>query len=281
MSEAKAELSDGDFAKLRAIIHKNTGITIGENRKTLLLGRLRGRLREIDEPDFRSYVARLAIDTNEMQELINRVTTNKTYCYRTPRVWQHFTEIAVPEFVAKKERRAMRVWSGAASSGEEAHTIGVMLEHWRQSEPGFDYAVQGTDVSARVLDKAEKGAYADAAVASLRTEQPELFAKYMRANDEGLFTVLPEIKSRLKFKLHNLNERLKGARPFDVIFLRNVLIYFTPEDQENILRNVHEVLEPDGYLYIGESETLTRIKTDFEPVEPLVYQSNTAPRART
>jgi len=272
MIDEKTQLSDTDFTKLRAIIHKNTGITIGDNRKKMLMGRLRGRLREIDTIDFKSYFARLASDAGEMQELINRVTTNKTYCYRTPRVWQHFSETAVTEFHAKKEKRAMRIWSAAASSGEEPYTIGVLLEDVRKSTLGFDYSILGSDVSQRVLDKADVGSYSDAAVASLRMEKPDIFNTYMRANDEGNFSVLPEIKSRIKFKLHNLNERLKNTRPFDVVFLRNVLIYFAQAEQEVILDHVYKLLEPGGYLYIGESETLTRLNTGFESVEPLVYR---------
>ncbi|MEM8729334.1 MAG: protein-glutamate O-methyltransferase CheR [Pseudomonadota bacterium] len=276
MPDAKAELSDLDFEKLRSIVHKSTGITIGENRKTMLMGRLRARLRDTNAPSIRAYITRLGDDVDEMQHLIDRVTTNKTYCYRTPRVWEHFTQTAVTAFLTQKINRPMRVWSAAASTGEEAHTIGVMLEGTRLSEPGFNYAVLGTDVSQRVLDLAETGSYADAAVAPLRTEQPEAFSKFMRADDAGAFSVLPDIKSRIKFKRHNLNERLRGTRPFDVVFLRNVLIYFAPEDQENILRNVHELLDPNGYLYIGESETLTRLRTDFEAVEPLIYRPVTA-----
>ena len=271
-TDRNPDLSDAQFMRLREIIHSNTGITIGDGRKSLLLSRLRSRLREVDEPNFKSYIARLDSDGEELQELINRVTTNKTYFYRTPRVWDHFRNVAVPEFLGSKSQRPMRVWSAAASTGEEAHTIGILLENTRTSETGFDYSILGTDVSSRVLKVAEQGIYAPRTLSAFRKDQPDLFRHAMIGDDANGFRVTPEIKKRIKFKLHNLQKRLRGTSAFDVVFLRNVLIYFTVEDQENILRNVAALMQPNGTLYIGESETIGRMETPFETVEPMVYR---------
>ncbi len=264
------ELNDLNFTKLCGIIHENTGITIGEGRKSMLLSRLRGRLRELEETDFKSYIARLSSEAGEMQELINRVTTNKTLFYRTPRVWEHFRDVAIKDFLAKKTGRPMRIWSAAASSGEEAHTAGMILEDVRAANPGFDYKILGTDISLRVLKQAEAGVYSGVKVDNFRKSNPELFNAHMVADDSGGFQIAPAIKTRLTFKQHNLQKRMK-ASPFDVVFLRNVLIYFTPEDQSDFLGKIHEVMPPDGTLYIGESESLSRVKTDFDIVEPMVY----------
>ncbi len=272
LTNQSLELSDLQFAKLRGIIHANTGITIADGRKGLLLSRLRSRLREMKEPDFKSYISRLQNDASELQELINRVTTNKTLFYRTPRIWNHFRDCTVPAFLASQKKSSMRVWSAASSTGEEAHTIGIMLEEFRLANTGFDYSVLGTDVSSRVLAAAEKGVYAPAALTGFRKEQPDLFRSGMVGDDADGFRVKPDIKARLKFKLHNLQKPLKNTSPFDAVFLRNVLIYFTIEDQENILRNVAALMPPTGTLYIGESETLNRLETVFEPIEPMVYR---------
>ena len=265
-------MSDGDFFKLRAIVHQNTGITIGESRKSMLVSRLRRRLREVNEPSFASYISRLSKDTREVQEMVNRVTTNETYFYRTPRVWEYFDIEFLPAFRAKGLNRPLRVWSAAASTGEEAHTIGTILEQYRLSDPGFDYSVLGTDVSSRVLDVAHRGVYKGRAIARFRTEKPELFAARMVGNDAEGYRVAPQIKTRVKFKLHNLLECLGGTSPFDAIFLRNVLIYFTNDDQETILRNVRDLIKPDGILFIGESETLKNLNTDFEQIAPIIYR---------
>ncbi len=271
-AESDLELSDLNFAKLRTIIHDNTGISIADGRKSLLLSRLRQRLRETDMADFKSYVARVQSDAGELQELIDRITTNKTLFYRTPRIWEHFRDVAVEDFIARKAMRAMRIWSAAASTGEEAYTAGMLLEGPRKTQDEFDYKIVGTDISARVLKKAEMGAFPASTVANFRKDQPSLFRDHLTGNDAAGFQVDPKIKARVSFKLHNLQNRMKNASPFDVVFLRNVLIYFTAEDQEGILRNVHAHMPPDGTLYIGESESLARLDTEFEMLEPMVYR---------
>lgn len=276
---SETNMSDGEFSKLRAIVHSATGITIAENRRSMLISRLRKRLREVEEPSFSSYINRLTNDPDEMQELTNRVTTNETYFYRTPRVWDHFTTTFLPEFHNKAEGRRMRVWSAAASTGEEAYTVGVILEQQRLQHSGFDYSVLGTDVSSRVLGIAQTGIYNGRAIVRFRNAQPDLFQKYMNGDDTKGYKAAPQVRSRVKFKLHNLLERLGGAGGFDVVFLRNVLIYFTPDDQERILAHVRSMIRTDGVLYIGESETLTNLKTDFLQIAPIIYQPSARARA--
>lgn len=278
MGDPDLSLNEANFQKLRLLVHQHTGITIGETRKSMLLSRLRSRLRETQEPNFKAYIQRVSVDSDELQELINRVTTNKTFFYRTPRIWEHFGEVCVPDFVAKKSSLPMKVWSAAASSGEEAHTIGVLLEDVRKKEPRFDYSILGTDVSTRVLKIAEAGIYEAATAEHLQKERPDLFAAHVIPCPEHRIKVKPEIKSKISFKKHNLLKRLSGGGPFDVVFLRNVLIYFTPGDQEEIIRLVVEKMHPDGTLIIGESETLSRLDTGLEMVAPMVYRKSSSAR---
>lgn len=266
-------LSDSDFAKLRAIVHQSTGITIAENRRSMLYSRLQRRLRETGEPTFKDYIARVTSDTEEMQELTNRVTTNETYCYRTPRVWTHLREVILPDFLARPGARQMKFWSAAASTGEEAHTIAAIMEDVRLKNPGFNYSVLGTDISSRVIDVATEGHYVGRRVTRFKKEDPELFASQMVGDDTSGYRLNPEAKRRITFRLHNLLEQLKTGGPFDVVFLRNVLIYFTNEDQEKILANVHAQIRPEGTLIIGESETLANLACKFEPVAPLIYRA--------
>jgi chemotaxis protein methyltransferase CheR len=270
--QVETSLNDSDFNKLRAIVHKQTGITIADNRRSMLFSRLQRRLRETGETTFRSYIEKVSSDPAEMQELTNRVTTNETYFYRTPRVWSYFRNTAIPRFLDSRSQRQMKVWSAAASTGEEGHTLGVVLEDVRKSTPGFDYSVLGSDISSRVLAIAKEGHYVGRPVARFKREDPDLFEKYMIGNDTDGYRVAPDIKRRIQFKLHNLLMPLSSGGPFDVVFLRNVLIYFTQQDQEKILANIHKQLRPEGTLIIGESETLKTLKCDFEAVEPLVYR---------
>lgn len=268
----ETSLNDTDFAKIRSIVHENTGITIAENRRSMLFSRLQRRLRETGEKTFRDYISRVSSDPVEMQELTNRVTTNETYFYRTPRVWAYLEEDVIPAFLEGRSNRPFKAWSAASSTGEEGHTIGVVLENIRKNNAGFDYSVTGTDISSRVVEIAEKGLYKGRAINRFRKEKPELFSNYMFGNDENGFAVKPDIKRRLNFKLHNLLRKLPSGGPFDVVFLRNVLIYFTNEDQEKILAHVHGQLRPEGTLIIGESESLRSLNCKFEPVGPLIYR---------
>lgn len=270
--EHEKTLSDADFAKLRAIVHQNTGITIAENRKSMMFSRLQRRLRETGEATFGGYIARVTSDPDEMQQLTNRVTTNETYFYRTPRIWAHLRDVVIPGFLEAPGARQMKVWSAASSTGEEAHTIGAVLEDVRGANPGFNYSVLGTDISSRVIDIATEGHYVGRPVARFKKEDPELFARQMVGDDTAGYRVTPEAKKRITFRLHNLLDRLKTGGPFDVVFLRNVLIYFTNEDQEKILANVHAQMRPDATLIIGESETLANLNCKFEAVAPLIYR---------
>ena len=271
-SDIEKSLNDADFEALRAIVHKETGISIADNRRSMLFSRLQKRLRETGEATFKNYIAKVTSDPDEMQELTNRVTTNETYFYRTPRVWSHLREVAIPAFLEARAARPMKVWSAAASTGEEGHTFGVVLEDVRLANPGFDYAVLGTDISSRVVAIANEGHYVGRPVARFKREDPELFAKHMVGDDTEGYRVKPEIKRRIQFKLHNLIKPLSSGGPFDVVFLRNVLIYFNDQDQETILANIHKQLRPEGTLVIGESETLKSLNCDFEAVAPLIYR---------
>ena len=265
-------MSDGDFAKLRAVIHAQTGITIGETRKSLLVSRLRSRLRALDLASYTAYLERVAQDPAERRELTNRVTTNETYFYRTPRIWDYFNDVAVPEFAARVQNRALRVWSAAASTGEEAYTAGAFLEEMRSRTPGFDYSIVGTDISSRVLGIAETAIYKGRPVARFQKEQPEVFARRMVGSEAAGWSPAKEIKARVRFREHNLLRPLTNTAKFDIVFLRNVLIYFKAEDQATILRHVRAMMQPEGVLLIGESESLKHIDTDFEQIQPIIYR---------
>ncbi|MFN3210474.1 MAG: CheR family methyltransferase [Roseovarius sp.] len=275
-SDTELSLSEAQFNRIRGIVRENTGISIADNRTSLLLSRLRSRLRETRDPDFKAYIHRVTSDSSELQELIDRVTTNKTFFYRTPRIWDHFRNAAIQDFVARPPRRPMRIWSAASSTGEEAFTAGMMLETVRAARSGFDYRILGTDISSKVVRLAEAGQYAAPALAQLRTGATDLFQQYVHGDDASGYRIAPAIKERVSFKLHNLLKPLSGGSWFDVVFLRNVLIYFTPEDQQTILRQVRHAMSPDAVLYIGESESISRLQTDFEIVEPMIYRPATS-----
>jgi chemotaxis protein methyltransferase CheR len=268
-------LSDAQFAELLKITHRNTGITIRENRKTMMVSRLRSRLRAKGLSDFESYLKLLKTDPTEMVEFVNAVTTNKTLFYRTPRIWKYLADEFVPSWIKAGHNRPLQVWSGASSTGEEIYTAGMVLEEFRLSHPGFDYRVVGTDISERVVAEADRGIYSGRAIDMFRTASPDLFSKHMVGDDSKGWSVSPNIRTRVRFKQHDIFKPFQTSQ-FDLSLLRNVLIYFTHKDQERALRNVERALRSDGILIIGESETLSPLETNFVTIAPLVYRHRNA-----
>ena len=264
-------LDDKIFSELLKLIHRQTGITIGDNRKSMLVSRLRKRLRANQVATFGGYLELIKNDADEFQQFIDNMTTNKTYFHRTPRIWSYLEKTFIPDWIAAGHKRPIGVWSVASSTGEEAHTAGIFLEAFRAKTPGFDYKVFGTDVSIEVIETAQKGVYPTRMIQRFRSEKPELFQKYMTGSDAEGFRVTPDISNRIRFKHHNLFKRLIPTGQFDIVLIRNVLIYFTHEDQEKAIANVERHMHPGATMIIGESETLSPLKTNFETTEPLVY----------
>ncbi|NQY15431.1 MAG: protein-glutamate O-methyltransferase CheR [Henriciella sp.] len=265
-------LSEAYFAELVKFTHDLTGITILPNRKSMLVSRLRSRLRATNTTNFNDYLRLLKSDSGETEHYVNAVTTNKTLFYRTPRIWSYLKDEFVPAWIKAGHNRPMEVWSGASSTGEEIYTAGMVLEEFRKKHPGFDYRIVGTDISDRVVDIADKGIYSGRIVDMFKTSSPDLFAKYMVGNDADGYSVNSDIRSRIKFQRHNVFKPFQTRSKYDVSLLRNVLIYFTHEDQESAIANVERSLRPDGLLIIGESETLSPLQTNYVCVAPLIYR---------
>lgn len=261
-------LSDACFGEYLKTVHAMTGIQIDQSRKTMLVGRLRRRVTELSLT-YEGYLEKVRTDKAEGRQFIDLTTTNETYFYRTPRVWEFFNEEFLPKWDTQK---TLRIWSAAASTGEEAHTLGILCQAHKERNPGFQYKIFGTDISTEVVDIARKGTYNGRSIRRFRGSHPELFEKYMQGDDANGYQAIPAIKANLDFVNHNLFSILAGRGPFDFIFLRNVLIYFSKEDQERVLFNATRVAAPEAFLVIGESESISRLDTEFEPYAHFVYR---------
>lgn len=265
-------IDDACFDGLKSLIHKLTGITIKQERQIMLVGRLRPRLRALEISSYPEYLEYVRANKSEHEEFVNKVTTNETYFFRTPRVWEYIEQSFLPEWQAAKSSSTLQVWSAASSTGEEAHTLGIFLEHFRKSNPGVDYRIHGTDIDTTVVEKATQGLYKGRSVERFRQTRPDMFKRYMAGNDDDGFRVLPDIKSRMNFTQLNLFDSPLDGAGFDLIFLRNVLIYFTKEDQEKLMSALARRIKPEGTLIIGESESLNSLNTGFEAVKPTIYK---------
>lgn len=267
------ELGHETLLKLLELVHKHSGITMNSGKKALLQGRLRPRIRDLGLSGYEAYVTYLSTHKEEEQEFINIITTNETTFFRTNRVWEHFMKEFLPTWFGQNPQKTLMIWSGASSSGEEIYTIGICCEDFRQRNRSFNYQILGTDICTEVLQTAQTGVYSGRSIENFQKSYPVLFERFMKPVD-GKFQVCPEVMSRTKFSRHNLFHRPPQKLTYDVVFLRNVMIYFDPEDQQKVVENISHSLLPKGTLIIGESESLGSLKTSFSLKVPLVYQKD-------
>lgn len=274
--EIEADADPGTQLALLRAVHRHTGISMNEKKWTMLQGRLRPRLRTLSLRCYRDYLALLENTPDEVRNFVNLVTTNETTFFRTPRVWDYFSQHFLPRWQEAKPGRPFRMWSAAASSGEEAYSAAMICEEFRVRHPDFQYQIHATDISSQVLAVAMAGNYGGRSIDGLKQQRPGLLAKYFRPSVGG-HTVVPELRTHITFAEHNLYQRMARRESFDLIMLRNVLIYFEAPDQERVLENVRHTLTPEGVLIVGESESLSRLSTGYRFEQPLIYRNQGAP----
>lgn len=267
------ELNDLTLKSIIELVYKHTGITMSDKKKSLLQSRLRPRLRELSLGSYEAYISYLSSHKEETDSFIDLVTTNETFFFRTQRVWDYFNQKFLPEWFKKNPNETLRMWSGASSSGEEVYSLVISLLEFKAKNPGFKFELVASDISKEILREASAAIYGARSVEGLKKYNPEWFAKYIKTH-ESSWTVIDEVKKNVSFQCHNLFNGPLKKNYFDIVFLRNVMIYFNDVDQEKVLGFMSESLKSGGVLALGESESISRLKSKFEFVEPLVYANN-------
>ncbi len=252
-------MTDRQFQQLRTLIYARSGIHFPDSKKYVLESRLTQRLIELELEDYEQYYMFLSTgpyQSDEFQEMFNRITINETSFFRNEPQLEVFEKHVLPELIeARKHVKRLRLWSAACSSGEEPYTLAMLIHRSlgaRLAE--WNVEVLGTDISEKVLEAAANAEYSDYAV---RTTPALAKQRYFTQKD-GAWTLSPEIRRMAHFELHNLKDRLAARRfgSFDVIFCRNVMIYFDDPMKDAVLTGFYEQLAPDGTLFIGHSETI-------------------------
>jgi len=253
-------------------VRRHTGIAMSERKWTMLKGRLRRRVMALGLPDYRDYLQVLDTNADEIDDFIDLVTTNETSFFRTPRIWDYLAQRFLPQWFAAHDGATLRVWSAAASSGEEAWSTAMLCEEFRSREAAFRYTIVGTDISDGILASARAGSYRGRSIEGLRQNHPALLQKYFRG-DGGQADVGEALRAHVAFRRHNLYATPRELGQFDLVLLRNVLIYFDLEGQRAVLANVRRAMRPDAVLIVGESESLSRVTTGFTFEQPLIYRN--------
>ena len=232
-------------------------------KKIMLEARLQKRLRTLGMTSFREYCDFLFESpegTGELVHMIDAVTTNKTDFFREPFHFQFLVETALPEFLGDNSagaRRKFTVWSAGCSSGEEPYTLAIVLSEFAAQHPGFQFSIQATDISTKVLDKAILGIYDQNLVADIPLSLRQKYFLRSREKERGLVRVVPELRSLIQFQRLNLmSEHFVVPEEVDAIFCRNVIIYFDRETQYKLLGRLCRHVKTGGHLFLGHSETV-------------------------
>ncbi|MCA8964213.1 MAG: protein-glutamate O-methyltransferase CheR [Planctomycetes bacterium] len=278
------DLIPAEFQRFHDLIYKLAGIHYPAEKMALLSNRIRRRLRATKVATYDAYLQLVQTNSQpaEVQAFLDSITTNETYFFRCQRHWDFFREWATARAADPATRReGFRIWSAAASTGAEAFTICIVLHQILGNNfGGVPVEILGTDLSASILEEARAGVYRPYAVAQT---PPDVVKKYFtkQGTEELLFD--RQLARHVTFQRHNLMEPLMGARNFDFVFLRNVMIYFDVPSKEKVMRNAHAVTRPGGYLMVGESESLMNLDQPFTYVKPSIFQrkSETTAPART
>ena len=265
---AGAQITDGEFQALRGWIYQQAGIHLSDQKKALVCGRLAARIRHYQLARYGDYFQLIEDGRHpeEAQMAVDLLTTNETHFFREPRHFDFLRDQVVP---AHDARRPLRVWSAACSSGEEPYSIAMTLASSLQGGP---WEVLASDLSTRVLDRARQGHYP---MARAKTIPPACLREHClkgTGRHEGTFIVAPHVAGRVRFSQINLNEPLPPVGEFDVIFLRNVMIYFDGPTKQQVTQRVLSCLRPGGHLVIGHSESLTHVNGTMKAVAPAVYR---------
>jgi chemotaxis protein methyltransferase CheR len=270
-----ASITDGEFARFADLIRDQTGIHLRDHKRQLLVARLGQRLRALGLSTFSAYYQFLVCDTsgNELLTLINRVTTNKTSFFREPHHFEFIRSHMIPQ-VKREGGRQLRIWSAGCSSGEEPYSIAMTLLQALGSHNGWDLRILASDIDSDVLEQASAGMYD---MELLEEVPPDLRGKYFLrgyGEFEGLARVRPELRKMIDFRRINLSQPNWGIHQrFDIVFCRNVIIYFERPVQERIVRSLASHLRPGGYYFSGHSENLYYLHDVLVTVEPSIYQA--------
>lgn len=279
--DSELQMSMDEFVMIRDFIHERCGIFFAENKMYLVKNRLQKRMEQLDIKTVRDYFYHVKYDTSQVEfnVLMDLVTTNETSFFRNEPQLLSFSDEVLPMLIKDRldnRRKSIRIWSAGCSTGEEPYTLAmIILERLRGQLAGWNIEILANDISEEVLQKARRGEYSGI---TLRNVRADLLARYFtQAGD--LYRVNPEVKALVKFSHCNLNDPRKVSlmTNLDIVFCRNVMIYFSDEVKRQLVRSFFNALVPGGYLYIGHSETLHGISKAFKLVyfkNALVYQKD-------
>ena len=270
-------LTDDDFRAFSQLVRTKAGINLHEGKRELVRARLSRRVRECNFLTFSDYYDYVVSDEtgDELIQVLDSISTNLTNFFRESKHFSFMKDKMLPDLTAEREKRGprrLRIWSAGCSTGEEPYSIAMTVLDFSLRMADWDFKILATDISTRVLRSAWEGKYRadrmrDVSLARLR----KYFTKGT-GNQDGWFRIRDDIRELIVFRRFNLMESFPFKHPLDLIFCRNVMIYFDKATQARLVKKFHGALNNGGYLFIGHSESLTGVDHGFKYVQPTVYR---------
>lgn len=276
-------MRDSEFDFIRTLVYERSRIQLGPDKRELVAARLGKRLRATKTDNIGHYCDLLKSGQaeDELAHLIDAISTNHTFFFRENAHFDFLRSHIVPEMLTRQRTERwpqFYVWSAASSSGEEPYSIAMTLAEALPRTSGWNWRIEGTDISHRILEKARNAIYRDDVVAKLPSATIKTYFQRGVGPQEGNYRVRPELRAQVNYQQLNLLEGEPPFKePFQVIFCRNVMIYFDRPTQEELVHKLTRRLVPGGYLLVGHSESLTGIKHSLQLVKPAIYRKPLKP----
>lgn len=267
-SAGVVELKDSEFTQIRELIYRIAGISLAPIKKPLVCSRLAKRLRHHGLTSYGEYVRLISAPNEgvELQMAVDLLTTNETHFFREPK---HFDFLRQRVPTMHRPGKPFRVWSAACSSGEEPYSIAMILDEVLGNKP---WEVHASDLSTIVLEKARQGHYPPERIPEIPQEYLSRYCLKGVGNQAGTLLIDKKLRDRIQFTQHNLNEAPPRLAEMDIIFLRNVMIYFNQDTKRQVVSRLLPLLRPSGYFVISHSETLNGVNEELRLIQPAVYQ---------
>jgi chemotaxis protein methyltransferase CheR len=262
------EYNQSDFLFIKKILHEKSGIELHEGKEVMVYSRLARRLKELNMSSFKSYCDFVSNPegASELMQMVNALTTNLTHFFRENHHFEHLKNIILPAHLSSDKKHKMRIWSAGCSTGEEPYSIAMTVLENPQIK-SMDFKILATDIDTNVVATAQKGEYQDGSAIPA-----SYISKYCDEKPGGKIQIKQPVKSLIQFNPLNLQDGWPMNGPFDVIFCRNTVIYFSKKTQAVLFDRFANILSPDGWLFIGHSESLYNVTERFELVDKSIYR---------
>ncbi len=277
MQVFRAEMGDDEFKRFSALIQEEFGIKMPPTKRILLQSRFQKRLRVLGMHSYKEYCDYVFSKEGREKErtnLIDVVTTNTTHFFREPKHWDIMNNIVMPELWRRGvgKGKALKMWSAGCSSGEEPYTLAMVLSEFGARNSGFDFSILATDISTEILQKAQRAVYSMDKAEEIPMEMKKKYLLKSKSRTNPLIKIDNSLRKKVKFQRLNFMENFKLPEEQDIIFCRNVVIYFDRDTQVVLFNKFCNNLKRGGYLFIGHSESLSGMNLPIKQVAPTVFQ---------